>query len=215
MGHVADVDPRWLEKPHRRDHGIVSVLGEAAHAGTTPMALRQDALVEAAPVFTLLPKWVRERNPEMVGTIGQVSLEPGASNVVPGECRFVVELRSQVAEDMQIVREQLKAYAAQRQGWRVETIYEKDSVRLAEPLIDHIISAAESEGLSWTRMPSGAGHDAQSLAPFVPTGMIFVPCRNGVSHSPVESIEADNAAEGCRVLLRTLLGLAARGGEPV
>jgi hydantoinase/carbamoylase family amidase len=191
-------------------HYIVSVTGEPAHAGTTPMSLRKDALVEAAPVFTLLPQWVRERNPEMVGTIGQINLEPGAGNVVPGECRFVVELRSQIAEDMQAVREQLKAYAAQREGWRVETIDENDSVQLADPLIDHIISAAKSEGLPWTRMPSGAGHDAQSLAPFVPTGMIFVPCRNGVSHSPAELIEEDHAAEGCQVLLRTLLQLAAQ-----
>ena len=192
---------------------IVSVIGEPAHAGTTPMSLRKDALVEAAPVFTLIPQWVRERNPEMVGTIGQVSLEPGASNVVPGECRFVVELRSQIAADMQAVREQLKAYAAKREGWRMDTIYEKDSVQLADPVIDHIISAAKSEGLPWTRMPSGAGHDAQSLAPFVPTGMIFVPCRNGVSHSPAELIEEDHAAEGCQVLLRTLLQLAAQGRE--
>ncbi|MEJ2168708.1 MAG: Zn-dependent hydrolase [Desulfobacterales bacterium] len=188
---------------------IVSVAGEPAHAGTTPMSLRKDALVEAAPVFTLLPEWLRQRNPEMVGTIGQVNLEPGASNVVPGECRFVVELRSQDNADMQAVRETLNTYASQREGWRIETIYEKNSVRLAEPLMDHIIAAAESEGLSWCRMPSGAGHDAQSLAPFVPTGMIFVPCRNGVSHAPAEWIEADNAAEGCQVLCKTVLQLAA------
>ena len=192
---------------------IVTVSGEAAHAGTTPMALRKDALVEAAPVFSLLPQWVGEQNPEMVGTIGQISLEPGASNVVPGECRFVVELRSQIAEDMLAVRERLKAYASQRKGWGVETIYEKDSVHLATPLIDHIISAAESEGFPCTRMPSGAGHDAQSLAPFVPTGMIFVPCQNGVSHSPLESIEEDNAADGCQVLLKTMLQLVARDRE--
>ena len=188
---------------------IVSVAGEPGHAGTTPMALRKDALVEAAPVFTLLPEWLRQRNPEMVGTIGQVSLEPGASNVVPGECRFVVELRSQIDADMQAVRDSLKAHAARRAGWRIETIYEKDSVRLAEPLVNHIIAAAESEGLSWCRMPSGAGHDAQSLAPFVPTGMIFVPCRSGVSHTPAEWIEPENAAEGCRVLCKTVLRLAA------
>ena len=62
-------------------------------------------------------------------------------------------------------------------------------------------------------MPSGAGHDAQSLVPFVPTGMIFVPCRNGVSHSPMELIEESNAADGCQVLLRTLLQLAAQDRE--
>jgi len=194
---------------------IISVPGEPAHAGTTPMSLRKDALVEAAPVFTLLPLWVREQNPEMVGTIGQVSLEPGASNVVPGECRFVVELRSQVAEDMKAVREQLKAYAAEREGWQVETIYEKDSVKMANPLIENIISAAENERFLWARMPSGAGHDAQSMAPFVPTGMIFIPCRDGVSHNPAEWINADNAAAGCQVLLGTLLQQAALRRKPI
>lgn len=187
---------------------VVTVPGESAHAGTTPMDLRKDALVEAAPVFTLLPQWVRERNPEMVGTIGQINLEPGASNVVPGECRFVVELRSQIPEDMQAVRDLLKAHAVQREGWQVETIYEKDSVRLAEPVIENIVRAAESEGLPWIRMPSGAGHDAQSLAPFVPTGMIFVPCKYGISHNPAEWIETDNAAEGCQALFATVLQLA-------
>ena len=192
---------------------IVTVPGEAAHAGTTPMELRKDALVAAAPVFTLLPQWVAECNPEMVGTIGQVSLEPGASNVVPGECRFVVELRSQAPEDMQSVRDRLKAYAAGRPGWQVETIYEKDSVRLAEPVIESIVRATEEQGLPLIRMPSGAGHDAQSLAPYVPTGMIFVPCKKGISHNPAEWIETENAALGCQVLLGTVLQLARAHGN--
>ena len=192
---------------------IVTVSGEAAHAGTTPMALRKDALVEAAPVFTLLPQWVAEQNPEMVGTIGQVTVAPGASNVVPGQCRFLVELRSQQPEDMQRVRDRLLAYAAERQGWSIETIYEKDSVRLAPELIEQIAAAADLEQLSATLMPSGAGHDAQSLAPFVPTGMIFIPCRNGVSHNPAEEITPAAAAEGCQVLLTSLLRIAAAQTE--
>jgi acetylornithine deacetylase/succinyl-diaminopimelate desuccinylase-like protein len=97
----------------------------------------------------------------------------------------------------------------------VETIYEKDSVKMAKPLVESIISAAESEGLLWARMPSGAGHDAQSMAPFVPTGMIFIPCRNGVSHNPAEWINPDNAAAGCQVLLGTLLQQAALRREPI
>ncbi len=192
---------------------IVTVSGEAAHAGTTPMALRKDALVEAAPVFTLLPQWVAEQNPEMVGTIGQVTVAPGASNVVPGQCRFLVELRSQQPEDMQRVRDRLLAYAAERQGWSIETIYEKDSVRLAPELIEQIAAAADQEQLPATLMPSGAGHDAQSLAPFVPTGMIFIPCRNGVSHNPAEEITPAAAAEGCQVLLTSLLRIVAAQTE--
>jgi len=189
---------------------VVTVEGEPAHAGTTPMNLRRDALIEAAPMFTLLPKWVVQRNPDMVGTIGMVTLEPGAANVVPGECSFVVELRSQIPEDMQSVRDHLFEYCDQRDYWRVDTIYEKDSVPLSENMIETISSAAEHNGFEWMRMPSGAGHDAQTLAPSVDTGMIFVPCRNGVSHSPLEWIEPRNAAEGCQALFDTVRKLAQR-----
>jgi N-carbamoyl-L-amino-acid hydrolase len=189
---------------------LVTVDGEPAHAGTTPMALRNDALVKAAPLFTLLPEWVKARDPEMVGTIGQVELFPGATNVVPGRCRFVVEVRSQQKADMVHLREVLKAYAAAREGWRVEAILEKEGTPCAELIIQAVADAAAAEGLSCIRMPSGAGHDAQSLAAAgVPTGMIFVPCRRGVSHSPEEWIEPKQAAQGCQVLLRTLLSLAA------
>lgn len=188
---------------------LVTVEGEAAHAGSTPMALRDDALVKAAPVFTLLPEWVRQRNPEMVGTIGRVELFPGATNVVPGRCRFVVEVRSQRAQDMVHLRETLRSYAAARPGWQVETIFEKDATPCAEQFVQAVADAATAEGLSCLRMPSGAGHDAQSLAAAgVPTGMIFVPCRRGVSHNPQEWIEPVQAAHGCQVLLRTLLGQA-------
>lgn len=188
---------------------LVTVEGEASHAGTTPMALRDDALVKTAPVFTLLPEWVRARNPEMVGTIGQVELHPGATNVVPGRCKFVVEVRSQHQADMLHIRELLRSYAAGRPGWRVETIVEKDSTPCAEPLIQAVVEAAAAEGLSCLRMPSGAGHDAQSFAAAgVPTGMIFTPCRRGMSHSPEEWIEPAQAAQGCQVLLRTLLSQA-------
>jgi hydantoinase/carbamoylase family amidase len=191
---------------------LVTVDGEPAHAGTTPMGIRNDALVKAAPLFSLLPEWVKARDAEMVGTIGQVDLFPGATNVVPGRCRFTVEVRSQRAADMVHIRDLLKAYASAREGWRVETILEKEATPCAEPLIRAIEEAAGAEGLSCIRMPSGAGHDAQSLAAAgVPTGMIFVPCRRGVSHSPEEWIEPAQAAQGCQVLLRTLLALAGRG----
>lgn len=187
---------------------VVTVKGETAHAGTTPMNLRKDALVEAAPMFTELPEWLKEQNPNMVGTIGQVELEPGATNVVPGECRFVVELRSQIPEDMQIIRDKLFQFCSKRNDWQIDTIYEKDSVRLSDRMIETISSAAENGDFDWMLMPSGAGHDAQTLAPFVDTGMIFVPCRNGISHSPLEWIEPQNAADGCQVLFNTVRELA-------
>jgi acetylornithine deacetylase/succinyl-diaminopimelate desuccinylase-like protein len=93
----------------------------------------------------------------------------------------------------------------------MEAILEKEGTPCSEPLIQAVADAAADEGLSCLRMPSGAGHDAQSLAAAgVPTGMIFVPCRRGMSHSPEEWIEPVQAAQGCQVLLRTLLELIGR-----
>ena len=187
---------------------IVTVRGIPGHAGTTPMRLRDDALIKAAPAFTLLPEWVRDQNPDMVGTIGQMALEPGAVNVIPGECEFVVELRSMEIRDMAAVRDRLSAWVQETPGASIRTILEKDSVSLAEPLIDTIVRVSEKEGLRCIRMPSGAGHDTQSFAPEVPCGMIFVPCRNGRSHCPEEWIEPEQAAAGCQVMLGTIIELA-------
>ena len=187
---------------------IIKVKGEANHAGTTPMRLRDDALVKAAPIFLLLPQWCLARNTEMVGTIGQVALEPGATNVIPGECSFIVELRSMQNDDMEAVRDMLKNWVDGHSGFSMKTILEKGSVILSNTLIDTVSRAAEMEGLSNIKMPSGAGHDTQSFAPRVTCGMIFIPCRKGKSHSPEEQIESRQAAEGCQVLLRTVLELA-------
>jgi len=187
---------------------IITVKGEANHAGTTPMNLRDDALVKAAPVFLLLPQWCQARNPEMVGTIGQVTLEPGATNVIPGECAFVVELRSIKNDDMEAIRDLIATWVENHSGFSMRTIFEKGSVELSGALIETVAGAAEQEGFSHVRMSSGAGHDTQSFAPYVPSGMIFTPCRKGKSHSPDEQIEPRQAAEGCQVLLRTVLELA-------
>ncbi len=192
----------------------VEVLGKTDHAGTTPMSLRDDALVKATPIFTLLPQWVRARNPEMVGTIGQIRLEPGATNVVPGKCMFTVELRSMKPEDMATIRDLIREWVGKHKGSSVETIYEKDSVDLSKSVIDTVVRATEIEALSVIRMVSGAGHDSQSFAPYVPTGMVFVPSRGGKSHCPEEWTDAQQAANGCRVLLRTILELAGQDSTP-
>ena len=187
---------------------LVTVKGEANHAGTTPMHLRNDALVRAAPMFTLLPQWVRAQNKDMVGTIGQVTLEPGATNVIPGECAFVVELRSMAASDMIAVREKLDQWVGAQPDAAIRTIHEKGSVNLSESLIELIHQSSRAEGLSAIQMPSGAGHDAQSFTSHVPSGMIFIPCYQGKSHCPQESIEPQQAGDGCQVLLATILVLA-------
>jgi hydantoinase/carbamoylase family amidase len=186
----------------------IEVHGQPDHAGTTPMSLRDDALVKAAPIFTLLPQWVKATNPEMVGTIGQIGVEPGAINVVPGKCIFNVELRSIEPEDTGAVYRLLAEWVGKQTGSSIKTIYEKESAALSESMIDTIVRAAKIEGLSAIRMISGAGHDCQIFAPYVPTGLIFVPCRGGKSHCPEEWTDTVHASNGCQVLLRTILELA-------
>jgi N-carbamoyl-L-amino-acid hydrolase len=110
--------------------------------------------------------------------------------------------------DIIAVRELLEKWVLAQSDTSIQTIYEKDSVILAKPLIESISRSVEIEGLSAIRMPSGAGHDTQSFAPYVPGGMIFIPCLKGKSHCPEESIEPQQAADGCQVLLRTVLELA-------
>ena len=187
---------------------LVTIVGETDHAGATPMALRDDALVKAAPLFTLIPEWVRARSEDMVGTIGRLALSPNVTNVVPGKCEFVVELRSMRFQDTIRVGELVAGWVANRKGSSVRTVERKESVELSGALIDRISQAAETEGLTFRKMHSGAGHDAQTLAPFLPSGMIFVPSREGKSHSPAEWTEPKHAAAGCRVLVRTILELA-------
>ena len=186
----------------------ISVIGEANHAGTTMMHQRKDALVMAAPLFQLLPQWIRARNSKMVGTIGQLTLEPGAMNIIPGECRFIVELRSMESQDMIDIRELLKEWVASHAGSIMRTILEKDSVSMAARLVEAVVRAAETEGLEVARMASGAGHDAQSFAKYLPAGMIFVPSKGGISHCPEEWTSPEDVTRGCQVLLNTIIQLA-------
>ena len=189
---------------------VVTVFGMANHAGTTPMASRSDALVAAAPVFHLLPEWTRARTEGMVATIGQVTVEPGAVNIIPSQCRFSVELRSLQSDNMGRVRDRLIEWLDEHVEADVQTVYEKDGVELDADLIEIISNAGCAEGLNTVPLASGAGHDAQTFAPVVPTGMIFVPSRGGLSHCPEEYSEPEWVANGAQVLLRTVLELAAK-----
>lgn len=187
---------------------LVNVEGRAGHSGTTEMQGRRDALVMSSPLFQLLPEWVQYQNTDMVGTIGQVTLEPGAANVIPGKCTFSIELRAQKTEDIMAVQKRILDYVNQHEGFTAQITYQKDDVPLDETITRLIIESAKMCGLSCTKFASGAGHDAQTFAYSVPAGLIFVPCRDGISHNPAEWIEPEIATDGAQVLLQTLLRLA-------
>jgi N-carbamoyl-L-amino-acid hydrolase len=171
--------------------------GEANHAGTTPMDRRRDALVAAAP-YVLEVRNVALRL-GIVGTVGSLTVHPGASNVIPGRVDLSVEVRGL---DESVLD---RAEAELREKAPLRSLSRKRPVACAAPLSDTLERAAHALGLKSRRMPSGAGHDAMCIATLCPVGMLFVPSRGGVSHSPLEFTEAEHCVNGARVLLAALL----------
>jgi allantoate deiminase len=188
-------------------------LGEANHAGTTPMELRRDALAGAARTVLALRDEGRSRA-DMTANVGRIAAEPGGFNVVPGAAEITIDIRSPTPEGYahaeRFVREALPQIAGE-EGLRLELA---ETHRLVPvPLDPHLQKtlerAAELEGASYMHVPSGAGHDAMVLGRHVPAGMIFVPSRGGVSHSPDEYTPPEQCELGARVLARALALLLA------
>ena len=192
----------------------VTVTGAANHAGTTPMDRRQDAMVAAARFVDTVHRTARELAGRHVATVGRLEAEPGAPNVIPGKVTLSLEIRDLSMEGIDAVFDAITARApniAQETGTTFS--YDRFYVSGAAPtdlrIRDLVESSAGGLGLSTLRMPSGAGHDAQSIAHLAPVGMIFVPSVAGISHSPEEHTAPDDVTRGADVLLQTLLGLDA------
>ena len=178
--------------------------GYANHAGTTPMAGRQDALVMAAPFISAVPEIVTAH--EIVGTIGQLKVHPGAPNVIPGKVEISLEIRG-LDEDVLDEAEVELARCAEKTGGEFRPISRKAPTESDPRLTDALTAACDELDLPYRRMPSGAGHDAMSIAALCPQAMLFVPSRGGVSHSPDEFTEPEDCVNGARVLLGALLRL--------
>lgn len=188
-------------------------LGEANHAGTTPMELRRDALAGAARAILALREEARAR-PDMTANVGIVEAEPGGFNVVPGAAEFTIDVRSSTAEGFArlepFVRATFEGIAAgEGLGLELAETHRKAPVALDPGLQEVLEEAARAEGATTLRLPSGAGHDAMVLARHVPAAMLFVPSRGGISHSPEEYTAPEHCELGARVLagaLRQLVG---------
>jgi N-carbamoyl-L-amino-acid hydrolase len=198
------------------DRYHVTVEGFANHAGTTPMDERKDALVAAAGLVQAVREEVMARPGRQVGNVGWMQVSPGAPNVVPGLVRLPVELRDlrrEVIDDM-AARVRARAEAIARAAGVTVTVerYSTDEPAPTDAALrDLIESEARAAGYTTQRMPSGAGHDAQSLGRAgIPIGMIFVPSEGGVSHSPRERTTWEDCARGAEVLYRTLRALDRR-----
>lgn len=178
--------------------------GFANHAGTTPMAGRQDALVMAAPFITTVRDLALRRG--IVGTIGSLRVQPGAPNVIPGYVELDVETRSLRESELDEAEAELAGLAGLAGAeWR--QVGRKPPVESDPHLLAALTSACEELGLPYRRMPSGAGHDAMCIAAIAPQAMLFVPSWGGISHSPQEFTAPEQCVNGARVLLAALLKL--------
>jgi allantoate deiminase len=198
--------------------GIVGLIGfraryrgEANHAGTTPMTMRRDAFLGAARAGVALRDAALAKG-DMTENVGKVELEPGGFNVVPGVAEFTIDVRSLPHfDELELtVRQALQEIGAEEKlDLEIEELFRLEPCPLDSGLVDALERAAELEGAKHMRMPSGAGHDAMEVGRHVPAGMLFVPSRNGVSHSPEEYTRPDDCDLGARVLARALESLAA------
>jgi len=189
--------------------------GFANHAGTTPMNRRQDAFAAAARAALAVREEVRAEPGRQVGTVGYVRLEPGARNIIPGRVEFPVELRDLDAAKVRRIWARIEnrfAAIAKEENVQLDCVpLQADEPALTDPAIQNDIrAAARAAGYSTLDLPSGAGHDAQQIARLTPIGMIFVPSRGGISHSPREYTPPDDVANGAEILYRTILLLDAR-----
>lgn len=191
----------------------VDIVGEEAHAGTTPRRVRKDALSSAVAIVAALEKLMHDDADIVRFTVGRFEVYPGSPNTVPGKVHFTIDFRHPDAGVLRALGDQVAPIAAANAKGcdvTVADISYVDPTVFAREVIDLIRGTAGALGLKHMDMPSGAGHDAMHMSNLCPTGMIFVPCLRGVSHNEAESATAEDLAAGCRVLADALVALANR-----
>ena len=192
----------------------VTIRGNADHSGATPMNLRHDALCGASKIILGIEEIASmQEEPPVVGTVGVVEVTPGAMNVIPGAVKLGVDIRSisKAARNsvVTLVKEFIDITAEKRGlSYTIETIAQDHPVEMHPAMIREIEEAVKSVGVEYMTIPSGAGHDAMHWAEVVPTGMIFIPCRDGISHNPAEFAEMDDIVTGAEVLDKVLRKLS-------
>jgi N-carbamoyl-L-amino-acid hydrolase len=189
------------------------VLGRESHAGSTPMNVRRDALMAFAEFALAAEAIARESGPDGVATIGVVEALPASRNTIPGEVRFTFEYRHPDRDALDRMTAAIDAAASSIGAARnveilVERIWNKAPIAFDERICGAIQKSAAELGFPYRTITSGPGHDAVLTASVVPTAMIFVPCKDGLSHNEAESATKEDCAAGANVLLRTVLQLA-------
>ena len=192
----------------------LTITGRSAHAGTTPMRLRRDPLAAAARIATFVHDLAWEFGGPQVGTVGKIDVHPNLVNVIASRVTMTVDLRNTDEAELQRAEERFNEFvAATADDFHVDVtsrpLARFEPVTFDPRVVELVEATAVAHGHTVTRMPSGAGHDAQMFARVCPSGMIFTPSVNGLSHNPAEFTELADLAAGAQVLLDVMLTLAA------
>jgi hydantoinase/carbamoylase family amidase len=196
-------------------HGDVWIDGRADHAGATPMDFRVDAAAVAAEIVLELERLARAAGNGTVGTVGELELSPGLINVVPGGARLSLDIRGVDEPSYRGVARDIAAFAeaaAARRGATARFVQRQfmPATPMDQRIVRALEAAAAASGEPFTTMPSGAAHDTMCVADHRPTAMVFVPCEDGISHSPAESAEPADAALAASVILAAVRELVER-----
>jgi hydantoinase/carbamoylase family amidase len=197
-------------------HADVVIEGRADHAGATPMDFRLDVAPVAARVILEVERLARAAGDGTVGTVGEVELQPGIINVVPGRARLSLDTRGVVEDGFQAVARGVESFAQEAAAERGLTAsYRRRQTlpvtHMDERLVAALEEAAGRTGEPFMLMPSGAAHDTMCVADHVPSAMVFVPCRDGISHAPEEEADPADAALGAEVILTAIGSLRDAG----
>ncbi len=187
-----------------------TVTGMEAHAGPTPMALRKDALQVATTLMQEVVACAHRHPPHGRGTVGMVQVFPNSRNVIPGRVKFSIDLRNASNEQVDAMDADIRAVAARLSADSglavgIEQVSAYPAQAFHAECIDAVQRAATKLGYSHMPVVSGAGHDAVYMARLAPTGMIFIPCKDGISHNEIEDATPEHITAGCNVLLHAML----------
>ena len=191
----------------------VEVTGVANHAGTTPMGYRKDAVYAASQMIQEVINKAIEHGDPLVATVGKMEVKPNIVNVVPGSALFTLDVRHTEKDMLVMFTDELKMIInriAAESGVevKIDMWMDEDPIPMDKQIVEAIETQLKDKGLNYKMMHSGAGHDSQIIAPIVPTAMIFVPSKDGISHNPLEYTSPEELAMGVKALIDSLYVLA-------
>ncbi|WP_085993261.1 Zn-dependent hydrolase [Oceanobacillus senegalensis] len=192
----------------------IEVTGDSDHAGTTPMSMRKDALFAANNLINEIRDKMSKLDSDLVYTIGRVDVSPNIHTVIPNKVVFTIEARHKEADTIRqvedIIQGLTESEGREKCAVTANKLWDRDTVWFNDQLVSTMENSCSSLDYTYKRMPSGAGHDAQFIATYIPAAMIFVPSVNGKSHSEDELTSWEDCEKGVNVVLQTVLELVAK-----